>query len=392
MNIKQLFNRGRDKAADSNDTAASAAQTAEDHVGAGLPIPENEGLPSVNKRGNGRLGKRLGGIGLAIVGAYALYAVNKPQGEVVEKGREKEVVATSSMPPLNAPPPRAYAPPPPLAAPAQAPKDTHASVNPGGGARSKTVEWYDRKRQGKSGVNGGGSGGGGGGDAQGVDSRADTRQAPSGKGGGLASKLEVTSMAGVSAAMLPNRNFLITQGNGIVCTLETAVASTQPGMTTCVGATDVFSANGHVNLLPRGTRYTGQYEAGIKAGQARLFMVWHRAETPDGVVINLNSPGTDSLGRAGADGWVDNHFAERFGAAFLSTLLTSSLDYLVAGQQSGASTVVSDSAQSGSRVAEKILDSTINIPPTLHKNQGDDLRIMVARDLDFSSVYSLRVR
>nr|UTN42975.1 component of type IV secretion system [Agrobacterium fabrum] len=45
----------------------------------------------------------------------------------------------------------------------------------------------------------------------------------------------------------------------------------------------------------------------------------------------------------------------------------------------------------GEQAADTALRATINIPPTLKKNQGDTVSIFVARDLDFSDIYQLHI-
>ena len=113
-------------------------------------------------------------------------------------------------------------------------------------------------------------------------------------------------------------------------------------------------------------------------------------------MINLNSPGADDLGTSGLPGIVDNHWWERIGAAFMLSIVEDAIAYQTAKSSNtngaGGVAVYQSTSQTGNDMATKVLESTINIKPTLYKTQGDRSTIYVARDLDFGSVYALRPR
>jgi type IV secretion system protein VirB10 len=214
-----------------------------------------------------------------------------------------------------------------------------------------------------------------------------------GTGGGsaLGAALRPTVTPAVRAERLPNRRWLLPKGSFADCTLETAIDSTLPGMTTCVLALDVFSADGTVVLLERGTRLVGETRSDVRSGQRRVAVLWTEARTPTGVVAHLDSLGTDELGRSGVPGSVDNHFSERFGAAILISLIDSGAQALANSSSSGNGAVVVNPNRA-TDVMTEVLRSTLSIPPTISVPQGVRLQVLVARDVDFRSVYALKDR
>ena len=203
----------------------------------------------------------------------------------------------------------------------------------------------------------------------------------------LAARLKPTQLTGVSANVLRNQPYLLTMGTLVPCILQTAMDSTLPGFVACVIPQDVQGKTG-LTLLDRGTRVVGEFRGGVRQGVERLFVVWTRAETPQGVVINLDSPATDPLGRSGMDGGVDRHFWQRFGGALLLSLVDGVIQAGIA-QASKEGTTTINTGQAQSVIAES-LRGTINIPPTIRKNQGELVSLFVARDLDFSTVYRVQ--
>ena len=214
--------------------------------------------------------------------------------------------------------------------------------------------------------------------------------APAGDAGGeLESLLRPSVTTTVSAKVLPTQRLLLPKGAFLDCTLETAIDSSLPGMTTCVLATDTFSADGSVVLLERGSKLVGETRGQVRAGSARVFVLWTEARTPKGVVVALASGGTDELGRSGLPGKTNRHFFERFGAAILVSVIDGAVQTAVQSQREDGDTVVVSPSNS-SQIMTEVLKSNISIPPTVVKPQGDRISVVVARDLDFRSVYELR--
>ncbi len=222
-----------------------------------------------------------------------------------------------------------------------------------------------------------------------VGTEVDAIENSAGEGG--SSELTALLKPGVTPAarakVLPTQRLLLPKGAFIDCTLETAIDSTLPGMTTCVTATDTFGVDGSTVLLERGTKLVGETRGQVQQGAARVFVLWSEARTPTGVVIPLASPGTDELGRSGLAGQVNRHFFERFGAAILISMIDGAVQGAV--QSSGGGTVIYNPSASEDIMTE-VLKSTVNIPPTVTKAQGDRIQVLVARDLDFRTVYELR--
>jgi type IV secretion system protein VirB10 len=344
-------------------------------------------LPSVNRRKSG--GKFGGPLGYAVMigaGLLMLYFINTDNKQEARAPKQMEI--TNHLPPLELPepPPPDRPAPPEFSVPAVATQPITVKQAPTQANKPQGPTWLDRRMGGNLVVHGGGAGAGvAASESQVVSQNSQALEdAPT----PLALKLKSTVSPGVSANILPDRNYLITKGTALDCALETALDSTVPGMTTCRLTRDIYSDNGHVVLLDRGSQLVGEYQGGITAGQARIFVLWTRAKTPNGVVVSLDSPGADALGRSGHSGWVDRHFMERFGAAILMSLVKDVLRVA----QNENQTQFQIGGGGADQIAVEILKETAKIPPTLHINQGDHIQIMVARDLDFSSVYGLKLK
>jgi type IV secretion system protein VirB10 len=217
------------------------------------------------------------------------------------------------------------------------------------------------------------------------------RSAAAGLFGG---ELQGSVTPSVKATTLGDRSLTLPKGTAFTCALKTRVISATSGLVGCQVQRDVYSDNGRVLLIERGSHLDGEYRiASVRPGTVRIPVLWTRIRTPNGVTVDVESPGTGQLGESGIDGHVDNRWGDRIGAAMLLSLIDDSVKLVIQNQMQDrdADTIVLPSTtENTSKLAEKVLDSTINIPPLIYQNQGGIVGIYVARDVDFSSVYALQ--
>lgn len=198
------------------------------------------------------------------------------------------------------------------------------------------------------------------------------------------------AIAGVSRQ---NPSLSLAKGAYIECTMITRIVSSYSGNTKCITSEDIYSTNGVTLLMEKGSTVTGHFKGGsIENGVERLFVIWDELRTPNNVVINISSQATGQLGATGVDGYVDNHWAMRFGSAVLVSILDIGAETLRDKYSREDSTTINygQGASPLTSMANTALEQFINIKPTFYKNHGDLVGIYVEKDLDFSKVYRLK--
>lgn len=212
--------------------------------------------------------------------------------------------------------------------------------------------------------------------AGGAAGNGEVRNTPVGLNNDELFALGASESAGGGATAMANPSATIVQGTLVPAVLETAINSDLPGYARAFVSQDIRSFDNKTVLLPRGSRLIGQYKSGVAAGQTRAYVIWTRVIRPDGVSVELGSPGTDIAGETGLPGKVNSHFFKRFGAAILLSVVGA------LGSSSNNGVIIA----SGTSAASVAAQSNANIPPTIRVSQGQPIKIFVARDLDFAEV------
>ncbi len=191
----------------------------------------------------------------------------------------------------------------------------------------------------------------------------------------------------VTATQIAHPEYTIASGEFMHGVLETAIDSDLPGMVRAIVTQPVYAYSGQQPLIPAGSRLIGQYSAATFQGVDRVFVMWNRVILPDGISVQINSPGADNIGRAGqgADD-VNTHFFARFGEASLLSIIgagVATVGVNSSDQYNSAADYRTAIANSFQQSANNSLQNSSSVKPTLSIHQGAEINVFVAHDLDF---------
>lgn len=220
----------------------------------------------------------------------------------------------------------------------------------------------------------------------------------SGNGGGsLLDNLGGNQYAMTKARLAPDPKFLLRRRTSFQCVLDTGIRTDYPGFVECHLMLPLYSSDGSVILARGGAQLFGEQKVEVKAGQGSVFTTWTELETSPArpgdrsVRASLNGLGTDPMGRSGTDAEIDNHWGKRIGGA---VMLSTFKDVLNGGMNAMSKNnnqfTFNNTGNSTEDLATKVLESTIGIPPTAYINPGTVINVIVAQDIDFTSVYKTR--
>ena len=191
----------------------------------------------------------------------------------------------------------------------------------------------------------------------------------------------VVSKYGLMEQLSP---YSLLSGTIISASLITGINSDLPGQALAQVTENAYdTVTGKYLLIPQGSRLIGRYDSEISGGQQRVLVAWERIIRPDGSSVQIdNLSGTDKAGYAGLSDSVDWHTGKLLKGIGLATLLGVGTELAYGGVEGSLAEAIRGSSQSNiNQAGQKIIDQSLNIPPTISIHPGWPVRVIVGKDI-----------
>ncbi|MDH2352215.1 TrbI/VirB10 family protein [Bradyrhizobium sp. SSUT112] len=186
----------------------------------------------------------------------------------------------------------------------------------------------------------------------------------------------------------PASPYIVQAGTVIPGALITGIRSDLPGQVTAQVTENLYDTpTGRFLLVPQGAKLIGNYDSQVSFGQSRVLLIWTRLIMPNGRSIVLErQPGADSVGYAGLEDQVDNHWGELFKAAALSTFLAVGTELGAGSDTNSNDSAIIQALRHGAsdslnQTGQQVVRRSLNIQPTLTIRPGFPVRVIVNHDL-----------
>lgn len=183
-----------------------------------------------------------------------------------------------------------------------------------------------------------------------------------------------------------NLSRVILETQWLTGVLENEINSQIPGKAVVVIDKAVPSADFSKVLIPSGSKMTCQYESLKRPGSSRLKFLCDRLIRPDGLSVFFANhlAGSDQKGRSGLIGDVDNRGFQRYGSAFLVSLISgmSQIGYNK-DQSNNTQQFTHAFGNNLAQITAKLLEESIDLSPSITIASGSLIRFQPAADIYF---------
>lgn len=180
-----------------------------------------------------------------------------------------------------------------------------------------------------------------------------------------------------------DRDWVLTEDRYISGILETEINSSLGGRVVLVVDRPVFTAKGWTVILPQYTKVVCEYQPLTKVSDTRLSLRCVRAIRPDGgSVLLTEANGTDAMGRSGLVGDIDYRTTEKYGSAFMMSVISSLAS---AGSRVSGSPLIQEGSISLSQnlgeVTARMIEQNIDLAPVITIEAGTRVHIRPQTDI-----------
>lgn len=146
------------------------------------------------------------------------------------------------------------------------------------------------------------------------------------------------------------------------------------------------SLTGGKLLVPQGTLLIASYNSSISFAQSRVQIAWHTLIRPDGYQVSLgNMTGVDAQGYSGTKGKIDEHlfqYAKAAGIISAFTIINGEFaNSMATTTNTTAQNLIAANQNVANQLGANIIERTLNIQPTLTKENGMKINIMLNKNV-----------